>query len=75
MDEPRLSVTMSVQMKVNLGNYESADAFLSVSGVTADTTEEQLAEILDGPGRVSYELLKKHLGERIAEIRATKGAK
>ena len=33
--------------KVNLGNYESAEVFVAVVGITEDTTEEDIDERLD----------------------------
>jgi hypothetical protein len=65
-----LTATLSVSMKVNLGNYESADAFMSVSGITADTTAEEVQELLDGPAKVSYDILKVRLAARAADLKA-----
>ena len=64
-----LSVTLSISMKVNLGNYESADAFLSISNVTAETTDDEIVDVLDGPARIAYDALKARLGPRIEELR------
>lgn len=69
---PQLSAAMSIQMKVNLGNYESADAFLSVSGINEFTTKEEVDALLDGPGRIVYDALKLRLAERISAMRARK---
>jgi len=64
-----LTATLSISMKVNLGNYESADAFLSLSGITPETTQEEMEELLDGPARIAYDVLKVRLGQRVAELR------
>lgn len=61
--------TVSISMKVNLGNYESADAFLSVSGITKDTTNEELAELLDGKMKITYDALKLRMAEKINQLR------
>lgn len=40
-------VTVSMSRKVNLGNYESADVFVSISNAKAGMTEEELRPLLD----------------------------
>jgi hypothetical protein len=65
-----LSATLSIAMKVNLGNYESADAFLSLSGITPETTQEEMEDLLDGPARIAYDALKVRLGARVADLRS-----
>ena len=41
-EEPKVSV--SIERKVNLGNYESIDIFMSVSGVEPGATDEEMEE-------------------------------
>jgi hypothetical protein len=64
--EPSLSV--SVEMKVNLGNYSSASAFVSMSGVTTETTEEQMDRLLSN-GRVAWEKLRADLAEKVNRLK------
>lgn len=64
------TVTVSVAMKVNLGNYESADAFVSVSGLEAGATAEQIEELLD-TGKLAWSLATKRLGAKVAELKGT----
>jgi hypothetical protein len=71
-DQEGLTATMSVAMKVNLGNYESADAFISVAGINEFTTKEEVEALLDGSGRIAYDVLKARLSERVRELRAAK---
>jgi hypothetical protein len=64
--EPTLSV--SVEMKVNLGNYNSAAAFVSMTGVTAETTEEEMDRLLSN-GRVAWDKLRADLAEKVRELK------
>jgi len=68
MSEEELKATLSVSMRTNLGNYESAEAFMSVSNITKDTTPEEVSELLDG-SEVSYELMKKRLHQRVIDLK------
>ena len=64
-----LSGSVSISMKVDCGNYESADAFLSISGVTTETTYAELAELMDGKMKITYDALKVRMGEKIKLLR------
>lgn len=64
--EPRIAV--SVEMKVNLGNYESAGASIVVSGLHAGATSEEIEQLLD-TGKVAYDLMKVRLGHKISDLR------
>jgi hypothetical protein len=68
MDEQKPTVSVSVAMKVNLGNYESADAFISVSGLEAGATEAQIEQLLD-TGKLAWGMLTTRLGAKVAEMR------
>jgi hypothetical protein len=58
------TITVSVARKINLGNYESADYFVSLSGIPAGTTAEQMKPLLD-TGRVAWEQVRAALVEQI----------
>lgn len=64
------TITVSLARKVNLGNYESADVFISINGITHETTEEDMNALLDGPGAVAFSCIRKRLNEKINELRA-----
>ena len=68
-DREAISCSVSVSMKLNAGNYESVEFFLSVSNVTAETTEAEIQQLLDGPAQVGFEAIKKRLRERSAAVR------
>lgn len=66
-DESRpLTTTVSLSHKVNLGNFEHAELFLSVGGVKADTTAEEIDAALDA-GRIAYDRLRVRLLANINE--------
>ena len=65
----QLSVSISVSRKINLGNYESADAFLSISGVTEETTEAEIDELLDGKGALAFKKLADRMREKVDTLR------
>ena len=63
-----LSLSLSVEMKVNLGNYNSASAFVSMSGVTAETTQEEMDGLLEN-GRVAWEKLRADLSKKVTQLK------
>lgn len=67
-----LSISLSVSRKVNLGNYESADAFVSISGVTAETTEEEMDALIAGNGALAFAKIASALKEKVKAAREAK---
>lgn len=65
-DKPRVAVGLS--MKVNLGNYQSAEINLHVSGLTEDATPEEVAALLDGPGRIAFDAARDRLRTKVNEV-------
>lgn len=59
-----LTLTASISRKVNLGNYESAEVFVSLSGLTRDTTEAEVDEMLAGPGAIAWKKLLASVNEK-----------
>lgn len=70
MSEPDglLEVSVSVSRKINLGNYESADLFVSISKVTKDTPKEEMEAAL-AQGRMAYELVKRQVRQQVEAVR------
>lgn len=72
---PRIlpSVSISADMKINLGDYNSAGAFVSISGVTAETTEAEMDAALAN-GKIAWDKLRADLGAKVKQIRAEREA-
>lgn len=68
-DPPALSTAVSLDYKMNLGNYESASVFLSLSGITSETTPEEMEEMLSQQ-KIAFNLLRKQMQKRAATVRA-----
>ena len=64
MDERKLSI--SISRKINLGQYESAEVFISLSGIPAFATEETIREMI-GTGELAFHLVHGELINRVAE--------
>lgn len=58
-----------MSVKLNMGNYQTAELFLSVSGITAETTPEEIAAILDGPASNTFEQIKDRMRTRMQELK------
>ncbi len=64
--EPRISV--SIERKINLGNYENVSIFMAVSGVEPGATTDEIEELLVTGDR-AFELLKTRVGAKIQSIK------
>lgn len=67
-----LSISLSVDRKINLGNFESAGAFVSISGVTAETTEEEIDALIAGNGALAFAKIAASLNEKVKAAREAK---
>lgn len=65
-DDRRICVT--VGMKANLGNYESADASICLSGLPVGATDAEIEEALD-TAKVVFGKIAGKLRAKVAEIR------
>ena len=64
--EPGVSV--SIGRKINLGNYESADIFMSVNGLEPGASDAEIEEAL-ATGDRAFVILKRHMLARLKEVR------
>ncbi len=65
-DEPRIAIT--IDRKINLGNYESAAVGIVLSGVAPGASVEEIDAMLD-TGRIMYDRMRERLQEKVAETR------
>jgi hypothetical protein len=65
----QLQGAVSMSVKLNMGNYQMAEVFMSVSGLTESTTPAEVAAILDGPVSNSLEQIKDRLRARMLELK------
>ena len=61
-------VCVTAGMKVNLGNYESADMSICLSGIPVGAGEAEIEEML-GTAKVAFGSIRKALVQKAAEIR------
>ena len=66
-----VKISMSVSRKVNLGNYESGDVFLSLSDIPVGASEEDIAEALV-TGKIVFDMLRKAVNDKAALLRELK---
>ena len=64
--KPRAAI--SVTRKVNLGNHESADVFIYISGLTADTTDEEIKEILATTAH-TYDIVRRRVQAKAEQLK------
>ena len=65
-DGPRIAIT--IDRKINLGNYESASVGIVLSGVEVGTTEEEIDAMLD-TGRIMFDRMRERLKEKVQATR------
>lgn len=63
-----IKVSISVALKVNLGNYESADAFVALSNVPVGASPEDIEEALQ-TGKLAWGLIRESAMKQAAELR------
>lgn len=67
LDPPRVAI--SVERKLSDGNYGSYGASIHISGVTADTTEEEIDALLGVGGKLAWAKMIAELGPKLEEAR------
>ena len=69
MDKPTLTYSASLARHVNLGNFESADCFECISGITIETTQDEIDALLDGPGALAHRAMAARLKDKCAKAK------
>ena len=67
--EPR--ITIGIDRKINLGNYESVGVSIFLSGIPAGdaAATAKLVDELLATGKIAYDKMRVRLGEKVAEER------
>ena len=65
-DEPR--VTIAIDQKLNMGNYESASVGIILSSLPVGVTEAEIEALLD-TGRLAYDKMVERLAVKVAAKR------
>lgn len=69
----RLKLAVRLDQKINLGDYQSVDLSLMVTGITEDHTEADIDALIEAKGRIVYEKMAKRMGEMAHAARVTRG--
>ncbi len=64
-----LTLTASISRKVRITQYETAEVYVAVSNITRDTTDEDIAAMLEGPGAITWRRLTDAVNQKAREIR------
>lgn len=66
-----ITVAVSINRKINLGNYESVDVFFSLSGVPVGADDAELLAAME-----TAEQVFQHVRQKVVEkVQAVKGAR
>jgi hypothetical protein len=63
-----IKISMSVSRKVNLGNYESGEVFLSLSDVPVGATQEQVEDALQ-TSKIVWDVLRADVNKKAVALR------
>jgi hypothetical protein len=72
--EDRPKIYVSIERKVNLGNYESASVSMGISQLPFDADEETIRRAMETQS-LAYKILAGELRTKIAKIRREPGEK
>ena len=67
MESPELTLSLSIGRKITDGNFGSYDAFACLSGITKNTTAEEMDELLSKQGALALPKLKADLKRQFEE--------
>ncbi len=61
-------ISVSIERKANLGNYESVGFFFSLSGLEPGTTREEMQELME-TGELAFDVLREKIVEKTEGVR------
>ncbi len=64
-----MTISLTVNRKVNLGNYESAELYMSVKDVHPGATEEEVRAMVEETGGAVFSVVMESLGKQLKAIR------
>ena len=67
--EPKIGV--SIERKINLGNFENVTIYMSVDGVEPGATTEEITELLVTGDR-AFDLLKDRMAKKIKDLKTAR---
>ena len=66
--EPEPTITIGLEMKINLGNYESAGVTIRLHGLHAGSQQEEIDDLLN-TGKLAYDRMRISLATKLSEIK------
>jgi hypothetical protein len=65
---PTFSITIS--RRVNLGNYESAEVYMSAKDISVEMTEFEIRELIEETGGRVFNIVMEEIDKKIKALRA-----
>jgi hypothetical protein len=63
-----LTSTVSVSRKLGDNDYGNGEVFISLNGISMETTQEDMEELLDAKAALAFKLLKKAVLIKVTKV-------